>query len=82
MNDDRKNALLMPSIAIVGVLAALLIDIADGPAQKTLGTSLLLLGFIGLWLHRWKGGRVFQAITLIGLVGFIILTVLRVVHAS
>lgn len=56
MNDDRKNALLMPSIAIVGVLAALLIDIADGPAQKTLGTYLLL--------------------------GFIILTVLRVVHAS
>lgn len=43
---------------------------------------MLRLGFTGLWLHRWKDGRLFQVITVAGLVGFIVCSVLRMMQAS
>ena len=80
MEPNKRTSLLVLAAGVVGLMAALLIDLQHGERSRTAATSLLLVGFIGLWLYRWKGGRLYQLITVAGRVGFIHLPVIRVVQ--
>ena len=80
MEPNKSTSLLVLAAGVMGLVAALLIDLQHGERSRTAATSLLLVDFIGLWLHRWKGRRLYQLIAVTGLVGFIVLTVVRIVQ--
>lgn len=79
-NEQKTSQRPLPWLLIVAVASAavaLVIDMIDGQASKTLGTLGLLLGLVGLLAQRMTQRYVFHYVTIAGLLLFALSTAYR-----